>query len=72
MWITSDMHHRRAINMLNSVKLTTILTGLGDTSDGISDLAERFQRAIPYTKFIVPTAPVIPVTLSGGMPMSAW
>lgn len=46
--------------------------GLGDSADGFSDVAEMFSKSMPYTKFILPTAKTIPVTLNGGMRMPAW
>eukprot|EP00276_Gloeochaete_wittrockiana_P010990 CAMPEP_0184656196 /NCGR_PEP_ID=MMETSP0308-20130426/15947_1 /TAXON_ID=38269 /ORGANISM="Gloeochaete witrockiana, Strain SAG 46.84" /LENGTH=222 /DNA_ID=CAMNT_0027093197 /DNA_START=143 /DNA_END=811 /DNA_ORIENTATION=- len=48
------------------------LHGLGDTGHGWADVAPDFQAAVPYCKFIFPTAQVRPVTLNGGMPMPAW
>lgn len=48
--------------------------GLGDSaSGGLSDVVEgMWSPRLPWVKFILPTAPVIPVTLNGGMPMPAW
>eukprot|EP01038_Epipyxis_sp_PR26KG_P016042 gene16042-21777_t len=49
-----------------------LIHGLGDSADGLSDLADTFSRALPFLKIIVPTASTRPVTLSGGMHMRAW
>lgn len=49
-----------------------IMHGLGDSADGLSDLAEMWSKQMPYTKFILPTADAIPVTMNGGMRMNAW
>ena len=43
-----------------------LMHGLGDSSDGFADVAEMFARSMPHIKFILPTAPTIPVTLNGG------
>jgi lysophospholipase-2 len=52
--------------------LVVIAHGLGDSADGLADVAEVFAQQLPYCKFILPTAPVQPVTLNGGMPMNSW
>nr|ABI52780.1 lysophospholipase [Argas monolakensis] len=44
--------------------------GLGDTGLGWSPILEAIR--LPHVKYICPTAPTIPVTLNGGMPMPAW
>ncbi|XP_064486846.1 acyl-protein thioesterase 1-like [Ornithodoros turicata] len=44
--------------------------GLGDTGLGWSPILEAIRQ--PHIKYICPTAPTIPVTLNGGMPMPAW
>lgn len=49
-----------------------LMHGLGDSAEGLSDLAENWMLALPHIKFILPTASVMPVTLNGGMPMTAW
>lgn len=52
---------------------TVILShGLGDTADGWSDAALEMSRHLPHIKWILPTAPVNPVTLNGGMRMTSW
>eukprot|EP01100_Stratorugosa_tubuloviscum_P015217 TRINITY_DN8599_c0_g1_i1.p1 TRINITY_DN8599_c0_g1~~TRINITY_DN8599_c0_g1_i1.p1 ORF type:complete len:222 (-),score=81.58 TRINITY_DN8599_c0_g1_i1:7-672(-) len=48
------------------------LHGLGDTAHGWSDVCERFNRKLPYIKFILPTAPIKPVTINGGFRMTSW
>jgi lysophospholipase II len=46
--------------------------GLGDTSDGWFDVAQRWSSRFPHVKFVLPTAPVQPVTWNGGMKMTSW
>ena len=49
-----------------------ICHGLGDTADGWIDTAEQLASALPYVKFILPTAPHRKVTMNMGMAMPAW
>lgn len=51
-----------------------LLHGLGDTSDGWSDVAETWIRSssLEHVKFILPTAAPRPVTMNGGYRMPAW
>ncbi|KAI8994690.1 Phospholipase/carboxylesterase/thioesterase [Pilobolus umbonatus] len=46
--------------------------GLGDTGAGWSFLADELSTLFPYIKWILPNAPVRPITLNGGYPMPAW
>lgn len=46
--------------------------GLGDTGAGWESEMMRFNRANPHLKFILPTAPKRPVTISYGQRMPAW
>lgn len=46
--------------------------GLGDSGDGLADLAEMWAKKLPHVKFVLPTADQRPVTLNGGMRMNAW
>jgi len=46
--------------------------GLGDTNMGWADLAVQLHAALPHVKFVLPNAPVSPVTLNGGMKMPSW
>eukprot|EP01013_Petalomonas_cantuscygni_P038808 TRINITY_DN70023_c0_g1_i1.p1 TRINITY_DN70023_c0_g1~~TRINITY_DN70023_c0_g1_i1.p1 ORF type:complete len:305 (-),score=13.65 TRINITY_DN70023_c0_g1_i1:462-1274(-) len=48
------------------------LHGLGDTSAGWAPVCRQLSPHLPHVKFILPTAPSIPVTLNGGMVMPAW
>ena len=48
------------------------LHGLGDSGQGWLDGVNVLAAALPSTKFILPTAKAIPVTLNGGMAMPAW
>ncbi|WFD35634.1 lysophospholipase [Malassezia cuniculi] len=51
-----------------------LLHGLGDTAHGWSDVAYMLSRrpALQHVRFVLPTAPVQPVTLNMGMQMTAW
>lgn len=49
-----------------------ILHGLGDSARGWQTGAELFAARMPHVKFVVPTAPTIPITLQGGLPSTAW
>ena len=44
----------------------------GDTGYGWADVISDIRKKYPYIKGVVPTAPVIPVTLNRGMKMTAW
>ena len=46
--------------------------GLGDTAEGWLDAARYWQRKMKDSRFVLPTAPSIPVTLNGGYVMPAW
>jgi len=46
--------------------------GLGDSNMGWADMAMDIQRKMPHCKFVLPNAPVSPVTLNGGMAMPSW
>ena len=46
------------------------LHGLGDTAEGWRDGVAAMQ--IRHTRVVLPTAPVRPVTINGGMAMNAW
>jgi predicted esterase len=49
-----------------------ILHGLGDTAMGWVDAAQFWQATMPNTKFVLPTAADMPVSLNFGMAMPAW
>lgn len=44
--------------------------GLGDEADGWASMMP--ELGLDDTKFILPTANVLPITLNGGYPMTAW
>ncbi|EFA82546.1 esterase/lipase/thioesterase domain-containing protein [Heterostelium album PN500] len=63
--------------ILKSVKNHTATVifchGLGDTGDGWSDVMEMVQeKDNGHIKFILPNAPVQPVTLNNGYRMNSW
>lgn len=49
-----------------------LIHGLGDSGEGLSDVAATWSQTMPHVKFILPTADQRPVTLNGGMRMNAW
>lgn len=48
------------------------LHGLGDTGRGWEPVAHQLARLLPHIKFILPNAPIQPITLNHGMSMPAW
>jgi len=59
-------------NEANQSATVIICHGLGDSSEGFSDVAEHLSSKLPYAKFILPTAPVQKVTMNMGMAMASW
>lgn len=49
-----------------------LMHGLGDSAEGLSDIAEHWGKSMPHIKFVLPTASNRPVTMNGGMRMNAW
>lgn len=52
--------------------LVLLLHGLGDSAAGWTDGAQFLHRELPNYRFVLPTAPVQPVTLNMGMAMTSW
>ncbi|KAJ2708631.1 hypothetical protein H4R19_004653 [Coemansia spiralis] len=46
--------------------------GLGDSGHGWEPVARQLSRSLPHIKFVLPHAPVLPVTLNGGFRMPSW
>jgi lysophospholipase-1 len=49
--------------------------GLGDSGAGWADAVEHMKarrKRLGEVKFILPNAPVIPITMNGGFPMPGW
>jgi len=46
--------------------------GLGDTGHGWEDVMKDFQKAYPYIKMILPTAPTRKLIMRNGYSMTAW
>ncbi|CUA70260.1 hypothetical protein RSOLAG22IIIB_00613 [Rhizoctonia solani] len=53
---------------------TTIIFshGLGDTGDGWKPVATMLASQFPYVKWVLPHAPVRPITINGGLEMTGW
>lgn len=49
-----------------------ILHGLGDSGHGWQPVAKMLQKNLKHIKFVLPHAPVQPVTLNGGYKMPSW
>ncbi|PKI83189.1 lysophospholipase [Malassezia vespertilionis] len=51
-----------------------LLHGLGDTAQGWMDVARMLgqNQALQHVRFVLPTAPVQPVTVNMGMKMTSW
>ncbi|KAF4680748.1 acyl-protein thioesterase, partial [Perkinsus olseni] len=49
-----------------------LMHGLGDTANGWLDVAHYWSKSFPTTRFILPTAESMPVTLNYGAPMPSW
>ncbi|KAJ2801956.1 hypothetical protein H4R21_002605 [Coemansia helicoidea] len=46
--------------------------GLGDSGHGWEPVAQILSRTLPHVKFVLPHAPVQPVSLNGGFRMPSW
>ncbi|KAJ1030758.1 hypothetical protein NDA18_001994 [Ustilago nuda] len=65
------------INPRSGVKPTAtlfFLHGLGDSSAGWSDVAQMLSQrpSLSHVRFVLPNAPIQPVSLNMGMPMPSW
>lgn len=51
-----------------------LLHGLGDTAGGWIDVARMLgqQQSLQHVRFVLPTAPLQPVTINMGMKMTSW
>mmetsp|Transcript_7104 Transcript_7104/g.13235 ORF Transcript_7104/g.13235 Transcript_7104/m.13235 type:complete len:283 (+) Transcript_7104:161-1009(+) len=58
----------------SSLQSATVIIchGLGDTSEGFYDVAQRLSSKLPHAKFVLPTAPTQKVTMNMGMAMPSW
>jgi predicted esterase len=46
--------------------------GLGDTASGWVPLAQALRSKFKHIKWVLPTAPVQPVSINMGMAMTSW
>lgn len=46
--------------------------GLGDSPEGWRAPAQYWATNLPWVKFLLPSAPNVPVTINGGMVMPSW
>lgn len=49
-----------------------LLHGLGDSAEGLEDLAQAWRQQLPHIKFILPTAPTRAITRFMGQSTTAW
>ncbi|RNE99613.1 lysophospholipase [Trypanosoma rangeli] len=59
-------------NQKNPTGVVTLSHGLGDSAQGWESVARELAGFLPHLLFLLPTAPVRPVTINGGMSMNAW
>ncbi|RNF20044.1 lysophospholipase [Trypanosoma conorhini] len=59
-------------NRKNPSGVVTLSHGLGDSAQGWESVARELAGSLPHLLFLLPTAPVRPVTINGGMSMNAW
>ncbi|KEG09547.1 putative lysophospholipase [Trypanosoma grayi] len=59
-------------NRQNPSGVVTLSHGLGDSAHGWEGVAAELARGLPHLLFLLPTAPIRPVTINGGMSMNAW
>lgn len=59
-------------NTKNPTAVVTLSHGLGDSAHGWEDVGRDLARRLPQLLFLLPTAPVRPVTINGGFAMNAW
>lgn len=59
-------------NTTSPSALVLLSHGLGDSAYGWEDVGRDLSRRLPYSLFIIPTAPERAVTINGGMSMPAW
>ena len=62
----------RVGNVASPTALVVFCHGFGDTHQGWADGMEPLIKAVPHAMFVLPTAPTQPVTMNGGMRMTAW
>ena len=59
--------------VLNPPSFNLIIVGLGDTSSGwASVMDDEFVPYLPHVRFVLPTAPVGPVSLNNGFRMTRY
>ena len=46
--------------------------GLGDSGEGVAPICEIWARVLPHVKFVLPTAPMNPVTKNGYRMCTSW
>ncbi|KAB5595541.1 Acyl-protein thioesterase 1 [Ceratobasidium theobromae] len=81
---TGNRHKNMAAAGNNTLKFLTIPPralhtatiifshGLGDTGDGWKPVARELASALPHAKWILPHAPMRPITVNYGMVMNGW
>eukprot|EP01039_Chlorochromonas_danica_P012050 gene12050-13683_t len=49
-----------------------LMHGLGDSAEGLEDLAQAWRQQLPHVKFVLPTAPTRAITRFMGQSTTAW
>jgi len=58
---------------LQPTALVIVSHGLGDSANGWIDTIHQYVAPkLPTVRFVLPTAPLQPVTVNGGMPSNSW
>lgn len=70
--VTYDQNPMIVGNTHDPVALVTLCHGLGDSAHGWADAAHFFAQQLPKALFMLPTAPMQPVTVNMNMRCNAW
>eukprot|EP00397_Hematodinium_sp_SG-2012_P068939 GEMP01114884.1.p1 GENE.GEMP01114884.1~~GEMP01114884.1.p1 ORF type:complete len:122 (+),score=21.71 GEMP01114884.1:104-469(+) len=63
---------RMIIGPSSSRALVVFGHGLGDSPAGWKDVCYRWSKLLPHIKFVLPEAPIQPVSLNFGHAMTSW
>ena len=70
--VTYDQNPMIVGNTKDPAALVTLCHGLGDSAHGWADAAEFLAQQLPKALFMLPTAPMQPVTVNMNMRCNAW
>ena len=70
---TSSSSTSSSTSLSQPTALVIVSHGLGDTANGWIDTIHHYvSPKLPNVRFVLPTAPIQPVTVNGGMPSNSW